>query len=369
MVKFRLTKWVGDLLLWINVGVVALMVATGYSYLIDPSKASFFATWGMIFPFFLIVNLIFLIFWLIFKPFKALLSFLALVVCYFPVRMYIGINPSSSDIPEDAIKVMSYNVLNFSGMPDNKLSRDTNQLVYYLVDADCDILCLQEANDKSLTERMRQKLQSKYPYHEHSDRDSKSTYLSIYSKYPVTKVDTIPYESQHNLSLAYTLSTPKGDILVVNNHLESNKLSPEEKEKFKSMMTGDMDRDSARAETKTLYTKLTETAVIRNGQAKAVAEYVAMHKDVPIILCGDFNETPVSYNHHIIEKQLTDCFMHKGMGFGWSYCHSGLRVRIDNIMCSDHFTPHKCKVLSDVDYSDHYPIVCWLSFNEKEAGN
>lgn len=368
MAKFILTKMVGNVFLCVNIGVVFLMLATGYSYLIDPSKASFFATWGMIFPFTLLANMLFLIFWLLVKPLRALLPVVAFVACYFPTRMYVGINPSS-EIPEGAMKVMSYNVLNFHGMEDNTLDRDSNLLAFFLIDSDCDILCLQEANEQCLSKRMRQKLSDKYPHQEFSKRNNGSTHLSIYSKYPIIKVDSIPYESQYNLSMAYTLATPTGNVLVINNHFESNKLSPEEKTKFKTMIKGNLDRDSARAETKNLYTKLTEMAVVRNAQAKAVADFVDMHNDIPIILCGDFNETPVSYNHHIIEKLLTDCFISKGQGFGWSYCHSGMRVRIDNIMCSRHFSPYKCEVLSDVAYSDHYPIVCWLGADKKESGN
>ncbi len=365
MAKSGMAKGIINIIFFANILVVVLMSVTGYSYLIDPAKLPFAATWGMVFPLFAAADFLFLVFWLLLKPVKAFLPFAAFVFCYIPVRMYVGINPASK-APEGAMKVMSYNVLGFTGMDDNKLSKDSNRLVYFLVDNNPDILCMQEYEERNLSEDMIRMLCDKYPYHHFSDRGKGLSVLAIYSKYAITRIDSIPCDTCRNMSVAYTLSLPKGKVMVVNNHFESNKFSVEQKQKFKTIMLGDMDKDSMRMESKNIYMRLTEMSVKRNSQAKAVAEFVNMHKDMPVILCGDFNEVPVSYNRHIIAKLLNDCFFCAGLGLGWTYCHNGLRVRIDNIMCSDHFKPYECKVLSGVTYSDHYPITCRLNFEGKE---
>ncbi len=368
MAKFGVGRLLTQLFFGANIITAVLMLVTGYSYLVDPKVFSIVAPWGMVFPAFMAANLLFLFFWLVFEPVRALLPFLAFVACYYPVRLYVGINPFAS-VPEKAIKVMSYNVLNFHGMDGDKLDKDDNMLVHFLVDSDCDIICLQESDDRQISRAMLKSLTDRYPYYKTTTRKNGSHYISIFSKYKIVKADSIPYESKANLSMAYTLSTANGHVMVINNHLETTHLTRDDREKFRTIIKGDMDKDSVRMESKSLYKKLMESSLIRNPQAKAVAEYINLHKDMPIIVCGDFNETPISYNYYVVSKYLNDCFVEAGIGFGWSYRHYGMRVRIDNIMCSDHFKTFKCEVLSKVNFSDHHPIVCWLDFKENVAKN
>ncbi len=368
MAKFGIGRFLWQLVYGANIVTAVLMILVGYSYLIDPEILPVIAPLGMLFPFFMVVNFLFLFFWLMFKPWKALLPFLTIIVCYYPVRMYVGINPFGN-VPEKAIKVMSYNVQNFQGLDSNKLDKEDNALVHFLVDSDCDIICLQESNEKLIAESMHKSLTGKYPYSHTTTRKGASQYVSVFSKYRIVKTDSVPYESQANLSMAYTLETPNGHILLINNHLETTHLSSDDRKKFKTMMKGNMNKDSIRMESKSLYKKLMESSLKRNPQAKAVAEFIKLHKDMPIIVCGDFNEIPISYNHHIIAENLNDCFVEAGIGLGWSYRHNGMRVRIDNIMCSDHFETFKCEVLSSVNLSDHHPIVCWMDFKENAVKN
>jgi UDP-2,3-diacylglucosamine pyrophosphatase LpxH len=60
------------------------------------------------------------------------------------------------------------------------------------------------------------------------------------------------------------------------------------------------------------------------------------------------------------EKELTDCYVATANGPGISYHYNAFYVRIDNIMCSDHWKPYECKVDNSISASDHYPIVCKL---------
>lgn len=352
-------KLVTNALVGANAVSAVGMILTGYSYLIDPMKFSLVAVLGIFFPIFLAINVLFLVFWLFFYRRAALLPMATLIACYFPVRTYIGIN-MPSDPPKNAIKVMSYNVLNFHGMQDSPTDEHKEKIVDFLINSDCNIICLQEANEKSLTEHGRERLRKAYPYHHIDVKPGQMNAMSLYSKYEIIWSDTIAYESVANISVAYILKTELGKTLVINNHLESNRLSPSDRNNVRNMVSGEMAVDSVGKESRSLFAKLTESALIRNHQAKAVARFVESHGDMPVILCGDFNETPISFNHKMMGKNLTDCFVESGIGPGWSYCHSGMRVRIDNIMCSSHFEPYACKVLSDIPYSDHYPIVSWL---------
>ncbi|MBN2917310.1 MAG: endonuclease/exonuclease/phosphatase family protein, partial [Prevotella sp.] len=101
-------------------------------------------------------------------------------------------------------------------------------------------------------------------------------------------------------------------------------------------------------------------------EAEAVAKYIQQHKEQSIILCGDFNDGPISYAHRTIAKDLTDCYIASGNGPGISYHHGGFFVRIDNIMCSDDWEPYECKVDDKIAVSDHYPIICKLKMHPKK---
>ncbi len=347
------------LLLAANVLVATGMLVTGYAHLVDPVKFHLLANADMLFPVFLVINAIFMFFWLLIDKKSSLLSLLTFVVCYSPMKTYMGIN-LPEDVPSDAIKVMSYNVYAFHSQPGDNDEGMKEKMIDYLVNADCDILCLQEANESLLSDELKKKMSAKYPYFQCNVKNAQSTALMIYTKYKILSSDTLAYESKGNMSVHYVLRTPRGKLLVINNHLETSHLSLDDRNNFKNIVTGEVNKDSVGKDSKNIISALMRSSLVRNAQAKAVSQFVNQHSDMPIVLCGDFNDTPTSFNHSVINRNLTDCYIATGIGPGWSYCHNGLRVRIDNIMCSQHFQPYGCKVLSDVPYSDHYPIVCWL---------
>ncbi|MCD7714769.1 MAG: endonuclease/exonuclease/phosphatase family protein [Prevotella sp.] len=349
--------------LTLDIIAAAGMILTGYSFLIDPARWPYAAVAGMFFPFFAAATLLLIVLWLFLKPRLSLLPILAMIVCYQPVRMYVGIVPEKS-VPDGAIKVMSYNVLDFVGMENNRLPWHDNPLVFYLIDTDADVLCLQECGRDHLAADMKTLLKEKYPYQHYAEQGKGGTSLAVYSKHPIVRVDSIACDTSRCRSLAYTIALPGIEAMVVNNHFESNKFGDGGKKDFRKVMHGKMQRDSAAVASKYIFSRFAEKAVLRSAQTKAVAQFLNERKDVPTILCGDFNDMPISANYHRIARLLDDCFRAAGFGFGWTYCHDGMRVRIDNIFCSRHFVPYSCKVLSDPDYSDHRPVVCYLGLKE-----
>ena len=106
--------------------------------------------------------------------------------------------------------------------------------------------------------------------------------------------------------------------------------------------------------------KVSKAMVKRSRQAEAVHHYIESHRRYPIIVCGDFNDTPISYVRRTIASGLTDCYVETGCGMGITFNQRGLSFRIDNIMCSSHFKPYGCYVDDEISVSDHNPVICWL---------
>ena len=100
---------------------------------------------------------------------------------------------------------------------------------------------------------------------------------------------------------------------------------------------------------------------MRAEQAEKVGEYVH-NTPYPIILCGDFNDVPVSYTYHSVKgDKLIDAFRECGSGYGYTYNKKLFHFRIDQIMHSKEGKAIQFKG-GDVKYSDHYPISCKIVF-------
>ena len=102
---------------------------------------------------------------------------------------------------------------------------------------------------------------------------------------------------------------------------------------------------------------------IRARQADAVAEEISKAKGDYILVCGDFNDTPISYAHRTVQGPLVDSFAESGQGMGITYNQNMFWFRIDNILHSKNMKSMNCTI-DKVRYSDHYPLWCYLSLEE-----
>ena len=78
------------------------------------------------------------------------------------------------------------------------------------------------------------------------------------------------------------------------------------------------------------------------------------------IVCGDFNDTPISYAHHLFCRRMTDAYRATANGIGRTFNRNAMYVRIDHIFCSEEWKPYACTVDRAAEASDHYPISCYL---------
>ena len=352
----KLKKVTLQLIAGANIATLVAMAAVGYSDRLDPAAHPLLCTIGLAMPIFLVINLAFIVFWVIAKPHYVLIPLAGFIVCYQPVRTYFPVNPFRPST-DSTLKVMSFNVWLFASA-DNPDS--TTALANYMKKEHPDILCLQEADLDNISRPIVDSILT--PMYAHRDTSSchGGDFMMVYSRYPILRHENIEYSSLSNHSTAFYLNVKGDTVLVVVNHLQSIGLSPEDKTQFKDLVKQDLDTDSARVVSHKLIDKISMASILRAPQARAVADYVNRHRQYPTIVCGDFNDGPISYSRRTIGKNLTDCYREAGNGLGISYHRGGFYVRIDNIFCNDFFTPVKCIVDNRIKASDHYPIVCWL---------
>ncbi|MDD6436567.1 MAG: endonuclease/exonuclease/phosphatase family protein [Prevotella sp.] len=353
MRKFR--SFTLQLIAGANIASVIAMTAVGYSDHLDPIAFPLLSIVGLAFPAFLLLNIVFLVFWVVVKPRYVLIPLAGFIICFHPVRNYCPLNPFTTTKGAD-LKVVSFNVWMFSAeYPDSTLA-----LLHYLQKQHADIICLQEADVSGSPEKVVDSVMNRLYSHRDTTSYSNGDVIRLYSRYPIIRREAIPYPSLSNHSSAFFLKMGSDTVIVVANHLQSIGLSREDKLQFKYLVKQDLGSDSARAVSHMLYEKISEASMQRAPQAEAVATFIRKHKHYPMIVCGDFNDGPISYARRTIAEGLTDCYRESGNGPGITYHRGGFYVRIDNIFCSEHFTPLKCVVGNTIKASDHYPIIAWL---------
>ena len=354
-----------QMLVGANCATIALMLLTGYSDRLHPADHPLLSTLGMAFPIFLLINLGFLVFWLLFKWTRAWVPVVGMVLAYVPIRIYLPVH-TPEDVPEGAVKVISYNVCAYGG--NYKYEEGFEKIRDYLKEEAPDIVCLQEDNDPTRSYILSD-YKKLFAYNDTitlcNTVQSLNT-IGIHTRYPIIRRERIAYETTvSNGSGAWWLQVGNDTLIVINNHFESCHLNKEDRERYQHILKGEMTRDSIRAESQLLWVKLAEANAKRSHQIDRVCQYVKEHPGYPVIVCGDFNDNPLSYSCYAMRQLLTDSYVACGRGIGLSYNQKGFFFRIDHLFCSRDVQPVNCMIDGKMDGSDHYPLVCWLKIGVK----
>lgn len=350
-----------------NVLVVVLFLVSAFSDRISPEKHLIFSYIGLAFPVFLFLNFLFILYWLFLTKWKlALIGIAAFIIALEPVTSYLPFHSMKSPVPENSIKVLTYNVMGFAYK--NHSVDDPNSIVEYIADSNADIVCIQEysvsKSGNNLTAKKLKQALKMYPYRSVIGLNSnkyQTSGIAVFSKFPILHSHRIDYKSTFNGSSIHELDVRGKTVTLVNNHLESFKLTMEDRSKY-SQAIRNLDSEALGDLKGTLKQKLGTAFLIRAKQAEKVAEEIKETKSEYILVCGDFNDTPISYAHRTIQGSLIDAFAESGRGLGVSYNQNKFWFRIDHIMHSSNIKSYRCTV-DKVNYSDHYPMWCYLKLN------
>ncbi len=357
-----LSKAGGRVMLFICIGInVFYLLAVLSPYL--SGRLVLPSLLGLAFPLTLLLELFVLAYWLLSRKWVwVTINLLLLLSAYDAVHTIFPMNSPRTVPVQDSITIVSYNVSAFGFVEHTRST--PNPILKYLKETGADIVCLQESRFSTfnLSEMKSYLPLYKYTHSDHAQPDRGSR-LTILSKWPIQEQERIAYPSRFNGSIAYQIMVRGRNILVINNHLESFKLSEQDQKSYSRLAK----QGEAKLLSYSVARKLIPAFATRAAQAERVAKYVAEHKDLPVISCGDFNDTPLSYTRHCMSQGLKDAFKESGYGLGLSF-HSSyskyIRARLDYILYSSAFESARCKVDNSIKISDHYPIVATLYFPE-----
>ena len=226
-----------------NVLVVVLLVAAAYSDRVSPNTVLLFSYLGLGFPILCVLNLCFVIYWLFLGEWRLLLVGLcAFLVCQGAVSRYFPFHSHTKDLPkENVLKVLTYNVMGFAYKDHTKKS--PNEILDYVAASGADIVCFQEytvgKQGNILTSKKVYDALNMYPYHSvipiHSTGNM-ITGIAVFSKYPISASRRIKYESNSNASAIHELNINGKKLTLINNHLESFKLTMEDRSRYTAFL-------------------------------------------------------------------------------------------------------------------------------------
>jgi endonuclease/exonuclease/phosphatase family metal-dependent hydrolase len=93
----------------------------------------------------------------------------------------------------------------------------------------------------------------------------------------------------------------------------------------------------------------------RAEQAKIIMKHIE-NSPYPVIVCGDFNDTPISYAvNNMLSGGLINSFREKGSGLGITYNGDFPNFQIDYILVSPSFSVKNYRIIQK-KVSDHYAL-------------
>lgn len=348
-------------ILTVNVVIDIILLLSCFGSLFRPfGTRPFVSLTELAFPFLVIINILFLCFWLVFWRKGIIISLITFLICLRPSLDYcpLHILKNRTEAEKGEIKILSYNTKGF-GTEINNDNTANNPIIRYIASSGADIVCIQESNNNTLRNLNKKKgFLPEYPY---KYFDSEITGLACLSKFPIISNKKINFEKSIGNSCGYYRLLIEDDtVSIYNCHLQSNGLKKEEIDDYYRFMEDPSD-DNYYSGSKSVLRKLLTSTKLRAEQADIISRKIGKETAKYIIVCGDFNDTPISYAHRTIEKNLTDAYSKSGFGPGISYNRHKLYYRIDHILVSNNLKPINCWVDKSIKDSDHYPILSVLS--------
>jgi endonuclease/exonuclease/phosphatase family metal-dependent hydrolase len=364
-------------LLLIPTIIISLGLLLSYlSPLTDPRTFKFISLFGLFYPLTLTLYIVFLLVWIIRRKWRTsfVLLFILVIGYSFHTRFF-TFNSSSPSTIETAdseqtpsFSILSYNVRLFDKY--NFLSRGIetrNDILRYLEETNADIMCFQEFYHENnptkfkTVDTIKHLLNAKYSRSNHlTGRTGKIHFgVTTISRYPIIASGFVEINAVASNRILYTdiqLDTMR--IRVYNVHIGSIQFEEDEYNLFSDFSISTLEDDQKQG--KQLIKKLIKSYQKRAIQIDSLVNH-ASKSPYPVIICGDINDTPLSYAYHQLQKHYTDAFINNATGIGTTYAGKIPANRIDYIFHDKSFTSNRFSIQKEV-HSDHRAITTIIGY-------
>jgi len=361
----RKRSFLGKLVLWLNFAAIAGLL---FSYLaphISPRVFWPVAFFGIAYPVLLLLNLLFVVYWLLRWKMNFAYSLVAILLGINILNGFVQFNLKKAPVAaKHPLKIMSFNTKLFD-LYNWSHNLETRSKIFDLLKSESsDIVCMQEFynSDKGHFRNLDtlvkfQKAKYSHVEYQVTLRGTDHWGMATFSSYPIVNRGHIDFSTFGNNSCMYTdILVDTDTIRVYNVHLQSMHFSHDDYKFMEALM--DIKDVTEMEGSRSIFRRLKWAFRRRAGQVDIIRDHINNCR-YPIIICGDFNDTPASYTYHVLSEGLNDAFLETGNGFGRTYYGKFPSFRIDYILHSKEIKAWDFRTII-TDLSDHYPITCTL---------
>lgn len=326
---------------------------------VSPQKLAFPVIFSQAIPYFLILNFIACLFWIILKRRYFLISAFCLIISLPSISDAFQIGESKAEKNKSTFKLLCYNVRVFDlyNWSHNKATR--NKIFKFIRDENPEIACFQEFfnNNGSYfpvhdSLMQNQKFKYSHNYYNVEIKNGHQFGIATYSIYPIVNKEEIVFKETHNLAISTDICIDNDTIRIINCHLESVRFLATDYHFMDSLI---LLSEKRRVEGfKEVTSRLLSASIKRAQQAKQINE-LANKSPYPVIICGDFNDTPYSFTYKTISQNMHDSFKKHKTGIGGTYNRFFPPLRIDFILHNNKIQCQEFHTIKNL-FSDHYPI-------------
>jgi endonuclease/exonuclease/phosphatase family metal-dependent hydrolase len=328
-----------------GVAGLAMAIVVYLAHKVEPEANVWFQFAAMISPFIILFNIVLFIYWTVKKRVYLLIPLTAIAISFNLITNIVGSNffkSGSSDSASKKIVVSTYNVNYFS------YSKEINApgIAKIMYDNKVDVLAMQEFEPGFYFNLDELKGEFGYlPYYA-INLDEGAIGMAIFSKYPILRSMKIGFKETGNGALWADINVNGDTVRFICNHLQTTSY-------YSAYGYG----------ASYLIKKMAANYKKRAQQVKIIRSLIDTTK-FPLVVFGDFNDTPRGYVYSAIqEKGMEDCFSKANFQLGGTYLWTFGLIRIDYIFHDKFFKTLSYKRIRS-DLSDHRPIISELEFTK-----
>lgn len=354
------------------------LIGLSLSYLasyVSPRTVWWLALFGLGYEIMLLINVAFVIYWLIARKKLYLYSLILVLLGIGKVFNIIQFNSISKDEnilrTEGQLKLISFNVRLFDLYNWFHNNETRNNIFTFLKAESPDIICFQEfyntdrkAPEFKNSDTVKYYLNAKYSHIEYTITLRKTDHWGIatFSKYPIVKKQEVHFAQKGgNIFIISDIKIGEDTIRVFNTHLESVHFGWNSYKFIENLNNDDVQQDELKGGI-TILRQLKKAFVKRATQVEILHDSIEA-SPYPVLVCGDFNDTPSSYSYEILADNLKDAYKVSGRGFGKTYTGPFPSFRIDYIFHDDKIETTAFRTIHE-NLSDHFPISCMMKIKE-----